>query len=128
MIEMTEVAVRACTNALRVVKALDGHTRGIAPMVATALLWPGVFPLLQARLARPQLAGAWLAIARELPEPARGEGGSAGRAQRASPRRIRAKWTLCTWMYNFGMRITSARRAPSCPSFLTGWVTARRSP
>lgn len=71
MIEMTEVAVRACTNALRVVKALDGQTRGIAPMVATALLWPGVFPLLQARLARPQLAGAWLAIARELPSPAR---------------------------------------------------------
>jgi hypothetical protein len=72
MIELVEVAVRACANALRAVKAHDGAAGIAAPMVATAVLWPKVFDLLKARLVRPQLADAWSALAGFLPEPARG--------------------------------------------------------
>ncbi len=72
MIELKEVAVRACANALRALRAHECPAALAAPMVATALLWPEAFDLIRNRLARPQFADAWLRLAHELAEPARG--------------------------------------------------------
>ena len=40
-------------------------------MVAATLLWPGVLVEAKKQLVRPQLTGAWAAIAASLPQPAR---------------------------------------------------------
>ena len=40
-------------------------------MVAAALVWPGFVAEARKWLVRPQLAGAWAAIAASLPQPAR---------------------------------------------------------
>jgi hypothetical protein len=88
MIELLDVAVTACANALRRYKSDQVDSLGSGPLVATALLWPGVFERVLAQLGRPQFSEAWSMISEELPEPARGRAealAAAGLATRSRP-------------------------------------------
>jgi hypothetical protein len=68
---MVEMAVTACANALRLVRADDEELYEVGPMVSSALLWPGAFEAVQQRLARPRFSVIWRDLADQVPEPAR---------------------------------------------------------